>query len=305
MSSLKGSPLDVVGGLREQITEGDEDLLADAHEDYVGHWLICLVLFVLWAVEERLEDYVGFQVVQDLVVAKVAVFGQIQDGALLDIFVILVIIHFNEALPDEVHFFDITLVTNDAFAGGGDTAVHLDDELIGEASLALLEEVVEGSLEFFEDTGVLDQVRLHLRGNLLIELELFDNQVEIIEESLLNILSDIVVQGRLDVEGFVRFLDFLDPHVQGVQLLLDEVVEIIRGIEDTVDGAHEEREEGEAQELKADGENVLVRSFTGVVTVADCCDDLEDPVEGENVLSNDRFGVEFLGVHPGLGAVVG
>jgi hypothetical protein len=44
---------------------------------------------------------------------------------------------------------------------------------------------------------------LHLWGDLLIELELFNNQVEIIEESLFDVLSDIVVQSWLNMEWLV------------------------------------------------------------------------------------------------------
>lgn len=43
LSSLKGPPLDIVSGLREQVTEREEDLLTDAHEDDIGHWLISFV----------------------------------------------------------------------------------------------------------------------------------------------------------------------------------------------------------------------------------------------------------------------
>mgnify|MGYP004184070287 CR=1 FL=1 len=44
---------------------------------------------------------------------------------------------------------------------------------------------------------------MHLWSDLLIELELFNNQVEIVEEGLLYVLSDIIVQGWLDMEWLV------------------------------------------------------------------------------------------------------
>ena len=91
----------------------------------------------------------------------------------------------------------------------------------------------------------------------MIELELFNDQVEIVEESLLDILSDVVVQSWLDMERLVRFLNLLDPHVKGIKFFFDEVIEVVRSVEDTVDRSHEEREEGKAHELKCNRENVL------------------------------------------------
>ena len=89
----------------------------------------------------------------------------------------------------------------------------MDTQFVREATLTLLEEVVEGSLEFFEHTSILDEVSLHFRSNLLIELEFFNNKVEIIQKSLLDIFSDVVVKSRLNMERLVRFFNFLNPHV--------------------------------------------------------------------------------------------
>ena len=86
------------------------------------------------------------------------------------------------------------------------------------------------------------------------------------------------------MEWLVRLLNFLDPHVQRIQLLFDKVIEVVGCIENTVDGAHQEREESQTQELEGNREDVLVRCGTRVVTVSDGCDDLEDPVKGKDVL---------------------
>jgi len=128
--------------------------------------------------------------------------------------VIFVVEDFNETLSNKVHLLDVALVGDYHFAGSVDSAVHCDDEFIREASLAFFEEVVERSFEFFENSGVLNKVSLHLWGDLLIKLEFFDDKIEIVQESLLNILSDIVVECWLDVEWLVRLLDLLDPHVK-------------------------------------------------------------------------------------------
>lgn len=105
------------------------------------------------------------------------------------------------------------------------------------------------------------------------------------------------------MEWLVGLLDLLDPHVQGVEFLLDEIVEVIGRVEDTVDGTHEEREEGQTHEFEDDGENVLFGGGTRVITIAYCCDDLKDPIERENILGVFQFAGEVIGIDPGLGAV--
>ena len=149
-----------------------------------------------------------------MVVSEVRELRKIKDWLLFLDLVILVVEHFNQALSDEIHLLHIALVGNNYFAWGVDSAVHCDDQLIGEASLAFFEEVVERSFELFEHPGVLNEVSLHLWGDLLIELELFDDKVEIVQESLFNILSDVVVESWLDMERLVRLLNLLDPHIE-------------------------------------------------------------------------------------------
>lgn len=149
-----------------------------------------------------------------MVVSEVREFRQIKDWLLFLDLVILVIEDFNQALSDEIHLLHITLVGNNDFTWSIDSAVHGDDQFVGEASLAFFEKVVERSFELFEHPGVLNEVSLHLRSDLLVELELFDDKVEIVQESLLNVLSNVVVKGWLNMERLVGLLDLLDPHVQ-------------------------------------------------------------------------------------------
>ena len=95
-----------------------------------------------------------------------------------------------------------------------DTTEHVNDEFIGEAALTLVEEMIEGPFKLLEDSSVLNQVCLHFRRDLLIEVELLNDEVEIVKESLLDVFPDVVVQSRLDMERLVRLLNFLNPHVQ-------------------------------------------------------------------------------------------
>ena len=203
MSSFERSSLDVVGSLWEELAQLLQDILGDTHENDIRHWLKVTVLLVLWGMSQGLEQDVGLEVVQDLVVAEVRVLWKVEDGFLLFDFVILVVVDLNESLSDEVHLLDVGFVGDDGLARCVDTAVHADDELVGESSLALLEEMVEGSFKLLEDSGVLNKISLHLWGDLLIELEFLDDEVEIVEESLLDVLSDVVVERRLNMEGLV------------------------------------------------------------------------------------------------------
>ena len=82
------------------------------------------------------------------------------------------------------------------------------------------------------------------------EWEFFNNKIEIIKECLFNIFSDIVVQCWLNMEGFVRFFYFFDPHIKRIQFLFDQIIKVIFGVEDSVDGSHQEREEGSEEEEK-------------------------------------------------------
>ena len=92
----------------------------------------------------------------------------------------------------------------------------------------------------------------------MIELELLNDQVEIVQEGLFNVLSDVVVKCGLDMERLVRLLNFLDPHVERVKLLLDKVIEVVGGVKYSVNGSHEEREESNSHELKGNRENVFL-----------------------------------------------
>ena len=141
--------------------------------------------------------------------------------------IILIVVNLDKPLPDEIHFLHITFETNDGLSWGVDSAVHSNDELIGESSLTFFEEMIEASLKLFENSGVLDEIGLHFWSDLLIELELFNNQVKIIKESLLDVFSDVVIKSWLNMEWFIGLLNFLDPHVQGVKLLFDEIIEIV------------------------------------------------------------------------------
>jgi hypothetical protein len=134
-----------------------------------------------------------------LIIAEVAVFWKVEDGLFFIDFVIFIVEHLNDALSDKVHLLNITFVANYSFVRRSDTTIHIDDKFISEAALTLFEEVTELSLKVPEESSALYQISLHLRSDLLVELEFLNNEIEIVIESLLDILSDIIVQSRIDV----------------------------------------------------------------------------------------------------------
>lgn len=54
-----------------------------------------------------------------------------------------------------------------------------------------------------ENSSALNQLCLHLRCDLLVKWELFNDEIEIVEEGLLNIFTDITVESGLDVERLI------------------------------------------------------------------------------------------------------
>jgi hypothetical protein len=122
-------------------------------------------------------------------------------------------------------------------------------------------------------------------------------------ESLLDILSDIIVQSRIDVVRLIWLFNLFDPHVKWIEFLLDQVIKVIWCVEDPIDGPHKERKESKSEELESNWKDIFTRCFTRVVTIAYGCDYLENPIEWEDVLRFDRFFIESLCVHPRLCAV--
>lgn len=162
-----------------------------------------------------------------MVVSEVRELWQVEDWLLLLNLIVVVVVDLDNSLSDEIHFLDITLVTDDGLTWGVESAEHVDDELVSETSLAFIEEVVERLLELLENSRVLDKLSLHFGGDLLVENKLFNNQVEIVHEGLFNVLSDIVIESWLDVEWLVGLLDFLDPHIEGVKFVFDQVIKVV------------------------------------------------------------------------------
>ena len=101
------------------------------------------ILLVVWGVCKSLEDQVRLEVVEDLVVSEVGVLWQVEDWLVLDLLIVLVVVDLDKSLFDEEHLLDITLVANYHLSGVLNSTEHIDDHLVGEASLTFFEKVVE------------------------------------------------------------------------------------------------------------------------------------------------------------------
>ena len=167
-----------------------------------------------------------------MIVSEIRESRKIEDGLLLSKLIILVVEDLNLTGFDEIHLFNATLVTNNGFARLVDPAIKTDNEFVNETSFTLFEEMVEVSLESLELSSLGNQLGLHLWCHLLIEWELLNHQIIIVKEGLVDVVLDIVVEIGLNMERLVRLLNLLDPHVERVQLLIDEVLEVVGGVED-------------------------------------------------------------------------
>ena len=135
------------------------------------------------------------------------------------------VVNFGDTFSNEVKLFHVRVVWNDNLAVLKEFAEQVDDKFVGEAPLAILEEVVEVLLKLGEGISQFDKTGLHFRGDLLIEVEFLNDEVKVIPVGLLDVFSDVVVQVWLQVERVVRFLDLFDPHIKCVKFLLDEIAE--------------------------------------------------------------------------------
>ena len=279
------SSLNILSSLREQVAQIDQSSFVNAQEHDAVDLRSRVLLISLQSLRPQgLKHNVRLQIVQNLVVSEVRESWKIQDGLLFSQLVILVVEDLHLACLDKVHLFDARLVRNYCLSWLVNPTVQVDDQLVDETSLALFEKVRERPLEFLKLESLKDKLGLHPRGHELVELELLDNQVVIVQKGLVDVVFDVVVEVWLDVERFVRLFYLFNPHVQRVKFFIDEVLKVVRGIENTVNRPHQEREKDESNELENNGEKVLVRCLTCVVSISNGGDNFEDPIESEYVL---------------------
>lgn len=233
------SSLNIFSSLREQVAQIDQSSFVNAQEHDAVDLRSRVLLISLQSLRPQgLKHNVRLQIVQNLVVSEVRESWKIQDRLLFSQLVILVVEDLHLACLDKVHFFHARLVRNYSLSWLVNPAVQVDDQLVDETSLAFFEKVRERPLEFLKLESLKDKLGLHPRGHELVELELLDNQVVIVQKGLVDVVFDVVVEVWLDVERFVRLFYLFNPHVQRVKFFIDEVLKVVRGIENTVNRPH-------------------------------------------------------------------
>jgi len=133
---------------------------------------------------------------------------------------------------------------------------------------------------------------------LLIELKFLNDKIKVIEESLFNIFPDVIVQRRLNVERLIRLFNFLNPHVQRIKFLLNQVIEVVRCVENTINRTHQKRKESKSQKLQADRENVFIGCMTSVISISNSGDYFKYPIESKNISCVIWFWVKSIVVNP-------
>lgn len=81
------------------------------------------------------------------------------------------------------------------------------------------------SLEILKNS--LHDLSLHFWRDLLIEIELFNDQVEVVHECIMHILLNIAVKIRGDIVWFIRPFYLFDPNVEQTQLFIDKTLEVV------------------------------------------------------------------------------
>ena len=157
---------------------------------------------MLWS----LEHYVWRQVVKNLVVPEDLELRQVNKVSNL-----VLVPQLNSSLPDKVDLLEPGSITDNCWISLIDTAVHIYYQLIGETPLTVVKEMLELSLEFFEEW--ISKLSLHLWRDFVVKGEFLDNHVKVIEHGILYVLFDTTVQFWWDIVGLVWFLNLLDPNV--------------------------------------------------------------------------------------------
>ena len=88
----------------------------------------------------------------------------------------------NSAICDQNNLIGFFLIRLDVYLGLMDAGKEPDNELVPEALLARIEEVLEATNEPAEN--LVDQLSLHLGCQLLIQFKFFDDQVVIVMEGV-------------------------------------------------------------------------------------------------------------------------
>ena len=171
---LESALLQVLLGHGEEIAQVQEYFPVDAHE--AG----------LHAVLGRAEANVRLQIANDLIVTEYRVWRQkheVLDQELVE--------HRDCTFLDEVDLTEFLTIVYYSKIRLINSCKHIDDQFVEETSFTVFKEMLEVQLKVLENS--IHNLSLHLWWNLLIEVEFFNNKVEIIHKCIMHVLLDITV----------------------------------------------------------------------------------------------------------------
>lgn len=229
-SLLESAVFQVLLGYWEQVAQVQEDFTVYTHKTGLS------TMF------GSSEAYVGFKITYDLIVTKDRVWRQQHK-----VFNQELIEHGYSPLLNEVYLAELLPIAHYSQVRFVYPREHIDYQLIHEPSLTVLKEMFEVCLKVLKYR--LHYLSLHLGRYLLIEVELFNNQIKIVHEGIMHVLLDVTVKVRGDIVGLVRTLYLFNPDIQETQLFIDETLEVVGFLQHIINAAHEEGEETQTDKL--------------------------------------------------------
>jgi len=192
-SSIKRTELDILGCVGVKFTQVKEFLAIEAHHDEVFALEVLIVdpiesSAVSVVLDVRPEVHRGVQVIEDLVVPIDSVSWEDHERRQRVGWVsLLLVVQAEHAFHDEAelcHFDTIFKYHHAPLLSFESPCEHPDDCFVNEALLARVEEVPKVSSELFEEK--IDQLGLVLGRKNLVEVEVFNEHVEIVGEGIVD-----------------------------------------------------------------------------------------------------------------------
>ena len=162
--------------------------------------------------------------------------------------------------------------------------IQPNDHLVYETSITRVKEVSEILTEFIENE--VDDFSLDSGSELLVEVEILNQHVVVILESLFDILRYAYVQVGWKIEiadRRVGLLYLVDPDIELVCFDHEHALEIDLRSDQWRNLNRKKRKEDETTEFQQDREDVLLAIIPRIVSITDCCQHCVNPIAREDV----------------------
>jgi len=114
---------------------------------------------------------------------------------------LVLVVHGNFSFLDKVNLPEFLSIIDDCCVRFVYSCKHINNQLIYEASFTVFEEMSKLQLKFLENSAY--NLGLHLGRDLLVEIEFFNNKVEIMQKGVVHELLNVTVQVGWNVVWFV------------------------------------------------------------------------------------------------------